>query len=146
MVLDDHMEEKEDDDEEYSDNMDNLEYVYKEEDDFKHHSHNDVGWALCLSITGCVLMLVTAVVIWAYNRVTITQDNAVRPEGAASFTAASVGGRLVFLPPEHLAGGFCPPPYLPEGQGPAEAGSGQETCEDSCRDTTVSQEVEKEPV
>ena len=90
--------------------------LYEEQNKFTLDK-NDLGWSYCLNLVGCLLSLVSAVVICAYNRLIAPDQHDVMqsPTVAVSFSAAGVstGGQLEFVPPQHLAGGIRPPENPP---------------------------------
>ncbi|KAK7113527.1 uncharacterized protein [Littorina saxatilis] len=75
---------------------------------------NDLSWGYVLNLIGWFLALVSAVLLCANNRLNHELGNpgSSGPVGAVSFSPSaggSGGGRLEFIPPQHLAGGFVPP-------------------------------------
>ena len=74
-------------------------------------TQNDLAWGYFINLTGCVLSLLSTVVICASNRLMEPghQDAALSTAVSFSAAGASTGGNLEFLPPQHLAGGFRPP-------------------------------------
>ncbi|XP_076442755.1 uncharacterized protein LOC143281196 [Babylonia areolata] len=95
---------------------------------------NELAWAFAVSLAGSLLAIVSAVVIYTQNGYVPLANP--RPVATVSFsTTVGGGGRLVFLPPDHLGAGevLCPPPYSPSflqrSGGAGQPGSGAVGCD-----------------